>query len=603
MKNKSNQSKIISLYLGIFFTSLSAIVFEISLTKIFSVTLWYHFAYFAVSLALFGLGAGGIATYFWQSFLSKHFPNVLKHLVSLQFLSMILSLLFILNLPNSVNLLLRLSLIYIICSIPFFLTGMILSLVIHKYVKNTPRIYFSDLFGSGIGCIVFVLAITIFSGPTVVIIGAFLALVASIFFYESENRLKLIVRICIVISIFMGLSFINSETNIFTVKYTKKYIEREDMIYEKWSPLARITVYPTVFFQENPDNPFGWGMSKKFNPKEPIEQLWIEQDASAGTPITHFTGDISKLDFLKYDISTFVYHVKPKSENALIIGCGGGRDVLTALYFGVSDIKACDINPVIINLVKERYREFAGDIYSLPQVDVEIAEGRNYIRNQDQNFDIVQISLIDSWAATVAGAFSLAENNLYTVEAFEEYIEKLNKNGILSITRYLFQPRNQSLRVAIIARKALELYGVEHAEQNIAVISSEKDQGLASILIKKTPFTQKEIEKIRTASQDLCFEIIYLPGYDGDQEFSNALTTESLDTYLADTYYDLHPSTDNKPFFFQMMYFSRAFDLIFKRDIVGQKFNYYAPLVLITLLVLSSSLVCIFGSVSQFMIS
>jgi len=588
------QKTTVSFYLGIFFTSLSAIMFEISLTKIFSVTLWYHFAYLAVSFALFGLGAGGLAAFFKRSFFSKHFPEVLKHLASLQFLSMIVCLSFVLGVPPSIRLSVRLIITYIVCSIPFFLVGLILSLAMYSYAKDTPKIYFADLVGSGAGCIVFILAITLVSGPSVVIIGALLALIASFFFSGLGNRSELRLRIGIAMLLTICLFCINVMTDTFSIKYTKTYVERDDLIFEKWSPLARITVYPTIFWRADPENPFGWGMSKKFKPEKPVKQLWIEQDACAGTPITHFTGDISELEFLEYDVTSFVYHVRPQTKNTFIIGCGGGRDVLTALSFGVPSIKACDINPVIINLVKGRFKEFAGNIFGLPGIDVEIAEGRNFIRSQDQSFDVVQISLIDSWAATVAGAFSLAENNLYTVEAFSDYLDRLNQDGMLSITRYLFMPRNQSIRVAIIARKALEMKGIAHPEQNIAVVSTGWETGLATILIKRTAFTRSDIERIKKAADDLDFEIIYLEGLKGDHEFAEALTTIPLEAYVSDKYYDLSPSTDNKPFFFQMMYFSRAFDLLSERDIVGQEFNYYAPLVLLLLLALSSILVLLF---------
>ncbi|MBN1164635.1 MAG: hypothetical protein JXB45_08655 [Candidatus Krumholzibacteriota bacterium] len=595
-KEKTPPRKMASVYLGIFFVSLSAIIFEISLTKIFSVILWYHFAYLAVSFALFGLGAGGLTAFLMREFFSKHFPAALKHLASLQFLSMIACLLLILNTPPSIaRFYIRLSMTYLVCSIPFFLVGLTLSLVMYHFVKDVPKIYFADLVGSGTGCIVFILAITLFSGPSVVIMGALLSLVAAFFFSEPRVNFKYLLRIGIFVTAAICLFCLYVRTDIFYVKYTKEHAETEALLFEKWSPLARITVYPTIFWRPNPNDPFFWGTSKKYQPQEPVKQLWIEQDASAGTPITNFSGDISELEFLKYDVTSFVYHVQPQAENTFIIGCGGGRDVLTALFFGVPSIRACDINPIIVHLVKDKHKEFAGNIYELPGVDVEVAEGRTYIRNQDQRFDVIQISLIDSWAATVAGAFALAENNLYTVEAFRDYIDHLDDTGMLSITRFIFRPRNQTLRVAILARKALESEGIEHPERNIAVISTAREtKGLATTLIKRSALTQSDIERIQKAADDLGFAIIYLPERGGDQEFTEALTKTPLEAFLKEKYYDLSPSTDDKPFFFQMLRFSRAFDLFTGHHIVGQKFNYYAPFVLIVLLAFSFTLILLF---------
>ncbi len=583
------------LYLGVLLTSLSAILFEVALTKIFSVTLWYHFAYLAVSLALFGLGGGGLLAFFGRSFFAPRFPGVLKHLALLQFAAIMICLFLVLYFPPSINLLIRLTIIYIACSVPFVLVGLVVSLILYQHAADTPRIYFADLAGSAAGCIVFVLAINLVSGPFVIVIGALLALVSAIAFTAHDPDRTLLPVIMFAVLMALGLYYVDSATKIFSVKYTKTYEERDDVLFEKWSPLARITVYPTVFWMPDPLNPFGWGMSNRFKPEHPIEQLWIEQDGSAGTPITRFSGDFDEVDYLKYDVTSFAYHVRLNAANAFIIGSGGGRDVLAARSFGIPHVKACDINGVIVGLVKGRYKEFAGDIYNAPGVDVEVAEGRNFIRRQSDQFDIIQISLIDSWAATVAGAFSLAENNLYTVEAFTDYLDRLSEDGLLSVSRYLFKPRNQSLRLAILARRALEERGVSNPERNIVVISTNWDYGVSTTLIKKTPFTKQEIERIQRIAGDLGFPILYIPGFKGDRSFVDAITTESLESYIESRYFDLSPPTDDRPFFFQLVPFSHAFDLVKTRGAIpGQSWNYYAPLVLLVLLGLSSVLVLLF---------
>ncbi len=594
------RKKLISLYLGVFLTSLSAIVFEISLTKIFSVTLWYHFAYLAVSLALFGLGTGGLMIFFRRTYFLQRFPGILKHLAVGQCVSIIICLIFVLAIPQNPfpNLTYILSLVgtYIICAIPFIFTGAILALAFRHYTENTPKIYFSDLLGAAAGCFIFLGAISIVAGPSVVLLAAFIALAASFFFCDPDSKRSLVFRALLTLLAVFALSLLNVHTNFFSIKHTKTFEERDDLLFEKWSPLARITVYPSVWWRDDPNAPFGWGMSKKFKSDKPIEQLWIQQDACAGTPITRFNGDVAELEYLKYDITSTIYLVRPNIKSVFIIGPGGGRDVLSALYFGIPSITACDINPIIVNLVKDKFKDFAGNLYALPGVDVAIGEARSYIRRQDRKYDVILIPLIDSWAATAAGAFALAENNLYTVEAFSDYLDRLTEEGCLSITRFLFKPRNQSLRVAILGRASLEAQGVKTPENNIAVISSGEKDALATILIKKSAFTQTEIEGIQKAALDLDFDILYLPGIDheGDPDFVRALTTQPLEAFTDRYYYDVRPSTDDRPFFFQMIYFSRAFDVIFREDIVGQTFNYYAPLVVIVLLVLSSALVLVF---------
>ncbi len=593
-----NRSKAYSPYMGIALTTLSVIVFEISLTKIFSVTLWYHFAYLVVSLALFGLGAGGLAAYFLQGRLRSG-GRTLTALALAQAASIVLCLAFLANCDIRVGLTLKeiagLAITYVVCSCPFVVAGMNIAMVLRLHSHDAAKLYAADLIGSAAGCLVFLAAISFLSGPTVVLVSAVLALAAAGAYCRPFWRSIPTARLAAVATIAVAVLGTNLATDFFRIKYTKKYHENGGCAYEKWSPLARITVYPSVYFSETEDSPFGWGMSEQFKPKEPIEQFWIEQDACAGTPITRFDGDLSKLEFLKYDVTSMPYYVVDDPE-VFIIGAGGGRDVLTALVFDSPQIVACDINPVIVNLVKEEYRDFAGDLYRHPRVQTAVAEARSYIRGSDRKFDLIQISLIDSWAATTAGAFSLAENNLYTVEAFADYFEHLSDDGMLSVSRFLFTPRNQSLRVVTVARRALENLGVEHPESHVAVIGTSKDEGVATVLAKRTPFSTQEARRIIEAADHLGFEVLYLPGQqdDRDADFAAALTATPLESYTDASFFDLSPATDDRPFFFQMVPFSKAFRAFFGEKLVGQWFNYYAPGVLLALAAISAVLIGLF---------
>ncbi|MCP5107755.1 MAG: hypothetical protein GY950_30485, partial [bacterium] len=575
------------LYYGIFFTTLSAIIFEISLTKIFSVTLWYHFAYFVVSSALFGLGFGGIVVFIFHKRFTGDINRVLSKVVLLSAGLILVCLAVILDFnlrPTAElgNTFLKLSFTYVLCSLPFCLTGVVISLAIGRFAQNVSKLYFFDLLGSAVGCLLFLLLINYFSGPTVVLFAALIAVLAYVCFSAGQSPKPARLLQVVLPAAAVLLIVLNTLAPFMSVKYTKSYAARKDMIYEKWSPMARITVFPGIFFLRNPKNPFGWGMSPKFRPTEPVDQLWLQQDAAAGTPITKFDGDLSKLAYLKYDITSFPYYLRDKPD-VFIIGSGGGRDVLTALVFGSPNVHGCDIHPVIVDLVKNKYAEFAGGLYSLPQVDVRVGEGRNILRTSPRHFDVIQISLIDSWAATVAGAFSLAENNLYTVEAFDEYLGRLADDGILSISRYLFVPRTQTLRAVTTLRKALELRGVKDIGRHVAVLSTTTEFGLATVMAKKKPFTQKEIDKILQMADSLEFQVLYLPGHPNDPVFSEVVREGPLDEFYRKYEYDVRPTTDDRPFFFQMLYFFDSLSLITGKQFAGQIVNSYAYLVLIIL--------------------
>ncbi len=588
------------LYLGVFLTSLSAVLFEVTLTRIFSVTLWYHFAYFVVSMALFGLGAGGLAAFFLRRAVVERFPRILLEAAALQFASIIFCAVVILNVRFTIGFsvpgLLDFFLAYLVCSLPFLCAGFILSVAFRNLHQETPALYAVDLAGSAGGCVLFIGAIRWWSGPAVVLGAALLCLAAVASFWRCSERKTPWAMAGSLAALAVSALLALNASDVFRVKFAKYYDETglaSQILLEKWSPLARITVYDRPFFAADPLRPFMWGASPTYGSPRPVPQLWVEQDASAGTPITRFRGDLAEVKHLRFDITSLVHHVKPRSRT-FIVGAGGGRDILTALSFESPYVKACEINPVIVDAVRNRFGEFTGGLFDLPQVSVEVAEARSYIRRSNERFGVVQISLTDSFAATASGAFALAENSLYTVEAFSDYLRHLEDGGFLSVTRFLFHPRNQTLRVVTLARGSLEALGTAEPWRHVAVVGTDRLEGVATVLVKKTPLTPEEIARVATVARRLQWEALYLPGQPGDETFQRALNTPRLTDFTGAYPYDVRPTTDDRPFFFQMVRFRNALDLMRGRAVSGQTFNYYAVSVLVALLVVSAVLTVAF---------
>src|ERR1044072_1945527 len=214
----------------------------------------------------------------------------------------------------------------------------------------------------------------------------------------------------------------------FQLHFTRGYSERAIRpLFEQWTPTARLTVFPWVFWINKPENAFGWGMGAKYVP-HPLQQLWLEQDGSAGTPITRYSGDPKQLEHLAWDVTSVGSQIFHPRE-VCVIGAGGGRDILTALSNGAQRVTAVEINPHTIQLVSGRFGDFSGDVYHLPGVRAVASEGRSFLTRSPDLFDMIQISLIDSWAATSAGAYALSENYLYTVEAYRLYWNRLAQHG------------------------------------------------------------------------------------------------------------------------------------------------------------------------------
>ena len=196
---------------------------------------------------------------------------------------------------------------------------------------------------------------------------------------------------------------------------------------------------------------------------------------------------------------------------ALVIGPGGGRDLLTALVFGASHVDGVEVNPIIANdVMLNHFRNFSGSIYENPKINVVVDDGRSFIRRSDQRYDIIQASLVDTWAATAAGAYTLTENTLYTKEAFEDYYDHLTDRGMLTITRWVFD----GLRLVSLAQAACESRGCSAADQ-LAIVQQDR---VATFLFKKTPFSPDEVAQLRSTSAELGFNVLYAPGQTDAQQ-------------------------------------------------------------------------------------
>ncbi len=587
-----------SIYSGIFLISLSILMVEITLTKIFSVTLWYHFSYFAVSVALFGVGFGGLLVYHLQERFKNLVRDNLYFLSMAQALSIILALKVALayGLPNFLDTsnIITFILFYLSCTAPFILGSMILSVLFLNWPNRAGMIYGADLLGAAAGCIACVVAISYLTAPQVILIASLASTVAASLF--SLPRVKIAPFLFLLITV----SLLLLSDSLFKVNQPKNfYSEDKTVLFQKWSPLSRITVYPQYLYGEaNDTSPFGWGLSDTFKMTHPYKTLWLEQDASAGTPIVSFDGDYSKVDFLKYDITALPYYLK-RNAKVFILGVGGGRDVLTALLFNNKHITGVDIHPVIVDLIKNKYAQFTGNIYNNKYVNIVVSEGRSFLTKSHSYFDIIQIPLIDSWAATVAGAFAMTENSLYTKEAFLNYLNHLSPSGILSVSRFYFTPDNQTIKIVILARLALEQIGINYVGNNIVVVknknTAKRRYTAATVLVKREPFTEDELIQIQQLADKLDFGIVYLPQSTHNEAlFESALTTNNLTQLLDNYYYDIRPNTDNRPFFFQMFYFSKIMDILNEKELTGQVFNFYGVFVLCFLLIISVLLVLLF---------
>jgi hypothetical protein len=324
------------------------------------------------------------------------------------------------------------------------------------------------------------------------------------------------------------------------VRYGKVYSEEGlDLLYERWTPTARLTVISTPFYQRG----FGWGMGSRYVPR-PVDQVWLEQDGAAGTPITHVTGAPDELSHLFYDVTSLADQIQPP-VTACVIGAGGGRDVLAALASGAMSVDAVELNPAIVELVSTRFGDYSGDVYHAPGVHAVVSEGRSYLTRSPKRYDMIQISLIDSWAATAAGAYALSENYLYTLEAYRLYWNRLSLKGMLSTSRWITSL--EAVRLANLVREALSREGVANPDAHLAIAQGGQ---VATVLAAREPFRGPRLDTLRAVCERRGFTLLWPPDRAGPDSSDVGLVLARGTEPFRARGLDVSVPVDDRPFFF-----------------------------------------------------
>ena len=414
-----------SIVAGIASVSAALLMTELALTRIFSVTMYYHFAFLAISIALFGLSASGVFVYVMRQRLAGVATRellatgALAHaLATLVALACLVRIRVGLNYTPG-NLLLMLA-IYTLAALPFFAGGAVVSLAFARLSERVNVVYAADLLGAALGCLILIPLLNSLGAPGVVIVAAVLAAVAAVLFTPPASRRRMVLAAAIVCAAPVTAQVAGLAP--FEVVDTKGH-QGDRVLFSKWNSFSRVAVY---------DRSHGdWSLSPRFTGSR-AESLFMDIDSAASTPILRGTGNVADAAYLRYELTALAYHLveRPGGFNALVIGPGGGRDLVSALVFGATQVDGVEINPIIArDVMLGRFRDYSGGIYAHPRVRTHIDDGRSMVRRSRERYDVIQASLVDTWAATAAGAYTLTENSLYTSEAFGEYLDHLTDAG------------------------------------------------------------------------------------------------------------------------------------------------------------------------------
>jgi len=557
---------------------------ELALTRIFSVTMYYHFAFLAISIALFGLSASGVLVYVLRRRLANvptdrllavgaivHAAATLVALACLVRIRVGLS-------YSPRNLVLMLT-IYLLAALPFLTGGTVISAA---FARLTPRInllYAADLIGAAAGCLALIPLLNTVGAPGVVLVAAALSLIAAVSFARAGSRRAFAAAGAALLAAPLGAQLAGLQP--FDVLDTKGH-EGDRVLFSKWNSFSRIGVY---------DRAHGdWSLSPKFT-GTPGESRFMDIDSAASTPILKGTGRPADAAYLRYELTAIAYQLveRPRGFTALVIGPGGGRDLLSALVFGATHVDGVEINPIIVrDVMLGRFRDYSGNLYGDPRVAIHVDDGRSFVRRSPKRYDVIQASLVDTWAATAAGAYTLTENSLYTSEAFGEYLDHLTDDGFLTVTRWVFD----GLRLVSLAQEACAARGLDPA-RHIAIVRHDR---VATFLLSKRPFTREQVARLTSHADAMGFVVLYAPRTGEAADGTDAPTPSraeqpadppemlqsrtSADDYarlirapdrqrFIDAYpVDIRATTDDRPFFFHTTRLADQFDVAFGRSML-----------------------------------
>ncbi len=533
-----------SAMLAVGLMSFSALLLELGLTRLFSVVLFYHFAFLAISIALLGLGAGAVFAFLRRESLERWSINELgtalcgaNALVILGALEVVLhsSVAMHLDWANFG----RLTVLYLAAAVPFFITGLLFSIVFARHPACITQLYGADLLGGALACLALVPLLNFIGGPNTILFAATVAALAGVAWANSRARWMPAVLALLL----LAMIAVNFRGRLIDIVYAKG-MKRAVPLFSRWNALSRVEV-----------DEQGWAKA-----------IVIDADATTYLMNTdpHHWNATYQHDLMSA-AAALANVLRPHGDFA-IIGPGGGVDVLRAVANGSPNVTGIEINPIIANdVMRDRFADYTYHLYQIPEVHIHVSDGRSFIRNSRDRYDVVQMTLVDTWASTAAGAFALSENNLYTVEAFREYFEHLKPDGMIAITRWEFTQPREALRVVSQAMEALHKLGVQDSTQNFIVVSDgplNVDGRPVVVLAKKSAFTEPEqlavLRHIKGATPDearLNLHVLYLPAT-GDRPglahpaFAGLIRSQDARAFSANYAYNVTPVTDNAPFFF-----------------------------------------------------
>jgi len=567
------------LALAIGLVSASAVALEITLMRLFSIAYWSHFAWMIISMAMLGYGASGaLVAMAGPRVMGPAFRPLLSGAALLFGISSIGGYLVAGHSGfNPLELLwdpwqkARLVWVYLSLAVPFFMAAAVVGLSFARMRNQAHTVYLFDLMGAGVGAAAAVVGMyCLFPWSLLRFIS--LAGFAAAALVMIDKRLGAPRPLAAVALALAGAAWALAwpqqvlRPSISPYKGLPMALTSPTArtLMEKTSPLAWLAVV------ENRAAPFrhapGLSLMDQLGPPA---QLAIFQDGGAVTVITGAREGEESLAFLDNLTWAAPYHMK-QNASTLILGAGGGMDTLMALRLGAAHVDAVEIDGAVVDLVRGPYDHFSGGVYTGPKTRLIIADARRFVSAAKGKYDIIQAPLADAFGASVSGAGAVSENYMYTVEALEEYLARLNDGGWVVITRWLSSPPKESLKLLAALAEALERTALAPRSSVVAINS----WNTVTLLAKKGAITGEEINILRVFCEQRGFDAAYYPGINPDEaaRFNTqqepylymgavALLGGGRKEFIEEYKFDISPATDNRPYYYNYFRYSSLGEL------------------------------------------
>lgn len=556
-------------YSGVFLIAMATLIIEVLLTRITSVVAWYHLAFFVISLAMLGMTAGAVVVFVRPKWFRDE--DITLRLVQGSGLLAIL-------MPLGVWAALQIPLEPITSAasfaetlgygtalaIPFTVSGVVLTLALTRAGMPPGMVYGVDLVGAAAGCVVVIPLLDLVDAPSGILIASGVAAASGYAFARgnkeaiSAGHMRALLGLTAVL---VGGGITNAATDggLVYPRYVKGFEDfRSVHAFREWNTYSRVTVDDTI---EVP--PALWAPSRKLPPElaQPIPQRFVKIDGAAGTmmagldtnPDDDVPGAPDMHGYLAWDVTSFAHLLRPHGP-AAVIGVGGGRDVLEAVRVGHEKVVGVELNDLIVHLHEGPMREFSG-IADLPGVTLVNDEARSFMARDQQRYRVLTMSLIDTWAATGAGAYALSENGLYTVEAWRIFLSRLEPKGIFTVSRW-YKPSSpgETARMLGLAMETLWSLGVKEPRKHIVLL---QNQAIATLLVSALPFTDKDIDRVQRQAVKRGYNMLLtprrLPLNPMLRELAEFTDRDTMWAWARTQDLDFTPPTDERPFFFNML--------------------------------------------------